>query len=97
MVDHGLVSEYPREPFYIISGETFVHFAVLSKTRRHEIEGRFNSGNNKAIWKQLHVNVSGDLLLAADQKGFHIAHDRIQILPFMQPVSVELCKLVFPG
>jgi hypothetical protein len=37
------------------------------------------------------------MLLTTGQEGFHIPHDGIKILPFMQPVSVKLRELIFPG
>ena len=41
--DHGLVAEDLRESFHIFTTPAQVHFSVLSKARRHQVEGRFDA------------------------------------------------------
>src|SRR5690242_4953506 len=46
---------------------------------------------------KLNLNVTGYISLRIGQKCFDVTHDRIQVLTFMQPVTIELGKLIFPA
>ena len=49
------------------------------------------------MWIECYRNLACHLLLCAGEKRLDITHNRIEILPFVQPVAVKLRELVLPA
>ena len=91
-----LVTKNFGETFYIIAGVTFVHFAIATKFAAHQIINRFNAQYQKAVRHQFYEYFTVNGFLCVGKKSFHIAHNGVMKLPFMQPISVKQGKLIFP-
>src|SRR6478609_1961117 len=97
MIHRCLVTEYLAEAPNIFTGEAGIHLTVFSKPAVHKIVFAFNTGDLETIGHQLHKHITCYILLRTLQKGFYIPHNRIEYLPFMQPVAVKISNSIFPA
>ncbi len=89
MVDHYLITKYFREAFNIITTPGIVHFAVAAKFVRHQVMVRLNTYYLETVGLQFYKHFSAYLFLRIGKECFHITHNWVVELSFMQPVTVE--------
>src|SRR6187402_1543792 len=96
MIDAGLIAKDLSEALDIISGPCLIHLTIAAKLCRHEIVIGLDTCQLKPVWQEGNRHPARNKSLRRCKESLDVAHDRIEVLSFVQPVAIPGGHLILP-